>query len=413
VTPSTTTASSIPVSSPRAPTTPPTNTASCADVPVTPLRASPMLHLRIDGKNRNAAIDTGSAISCLSYRSWGKALPPQSPWRLRSATGQVSALYGPTVVPFDLQGHIEKFPVFIADISDECLIGADFLGTYRCYLSITDYSIQLSLSDGTTVVLRCSGSSPSTESRRLARTVRTTEAIRLEGREETILAASICPGRGSRWKHEIGPLPVLGQAGRVQRAFSGEKLQVVSSETFGLADEILVRVLNRSSEAYELPARTAVAECAVIPAEPETLVTSEAWGRQVPQANAPVWGGQVPQTDASGAGRSLRRMLALGVGRSPKLTEALGAERSPDRMVALGAGRSPKPTVTVGAERSPELENAKLEVCAPMSNFQTKETPARPPLRHQSGQQISPKKNRTPSFHYQSGYRTSPRFSNH
>jgi len=114
---------------------------------------------------------------------------------------------------------------------------------------MTDYSIQLSLSDGMTVVLRCSGSSPSTESRRLVRTVRTTEVIRLEGREETILAASICPGRGSRWRHQIGPLAVLGQAGRVQRAFSGEQLQIVSSETFGLANEILVGILNRSSEA--------------------------------------------------------------------------------------------------------------------------------------------------------------------
>ena len=95
--------------------------ASCADVPVTPLRASPTPRIRIAGTMRNAVIDTGSAITCLSTRSWPQdQLPARSPWRLRSATGQVSPLYGPVNVPFDLNNHVVEFPVFLADIADEC-----------------------------------------------------------------------------------------------------------------------------------------------------------------------------------------------------------------------------------------------------------------------------------------------------
>ena len=157
----------------------------------------------------------------------------------------------------------------MADIADEGLIGADFLGTYRCYLNMSDYTVQLTLSNGATVVVRCSGSSSSTVSRRLVRTVRTTEAIRLEGWEETLLAASTFPGRGNRWSYQIVPLPDTGRTGSMQRAFSAGQLQVMPSETSGLADEILIQVMNLSTKTYVMLTRMAMAECVVMPVQPK------------------------------------------------------------------------------------------------------------------------------------------------
>ena len=95
----------------------------------------------------------------------------------------MSPLYGPVEVPFDLNGKQVKFPVFIADIPDDCLIGADFLSTFQCYISMKEYTLQLALPDGSTIMLRCNGFSPSTESRRLVRTIRTTKAIQVQARE--------------------------------------------------------------------------------------------------------------------------------------------------------------------------------------------------------------------------------------
>jgi len=104
-------------------------------------------------------------------------LPARSQWRLRSATGHVAPLYGPVETPFRLNGQDVKFPIFFADIPDDCLLGADFLSTFQCYLSMTDYSVPLTLPDGSSTVLHCYGSFPSMESRRLVRTLRTTDVV--------------------------------------------------------------------------------------------------------------------------------------------------------------------------------------------------------------------------------------------
>jgi len=58
-------------------------------------------------------------------------------------------------MPFYLNENQVNFPVFIADIPDECLPGADFLAKFQCPLSMADYSILLTLPDGSTTVLRC------------------------------------------------------------------------------------------------------------------------------------------------------------------------------------------------------------------------------------------------------------------
>jgi len=151
---------------------------SCIKTPEKWLRTSPLLKIKIGREVCQAVVDTGSAITVLATGKWpGGKLPDRSPWRLRSATGHVAPLFGPVLMPFYLNDNRVNFPVFIADISDECLLGADFLAQFQCHLSMADYSILLTLPDGSTTVLRCTGSSPSPESRRLVQTIRTTEAV--------------------------------------------------------------------------------------------------------------------------------------------------------------------------------------------------------------------------------------------
>jgi len=57
--------------------------------------STPTLNLKIDGVSRRAIVDTGSAISVLDTSLWKNQLPETSPWRLRSAAGDATALYGP------------------------------------------------------------------------------------------------------------------------------------------------------------------------------------------------------------------------------------------------------------------------------------------------------------------------------
>ena len=63
-----------------------------------------------------------------STRFWSKEkLPARSQWRLRSATGHVAPLYGPVPTPFHLNGQEVNFPIFVADIPDDCLLRSGLL----------------------------------------------------------------------------------------------------------------------------------------------------------------------------------------------------------------------------------------------------------------------------------------------
>ena len=135
---------------------------------------SPIIKLNVTGKAANCVIDTGSMISCVSTAFWDKKLPDLSKWRLRSATGEASPLYGPVEIIIKLNGTPVRFPVFVAAIADDCLIGADFLKTYQAIISLDDYSVTLTLRDRSIKVLHCSGTAPTLESRRFVRTLRTT-----------------------------------------------------------------------------------------------------------------------------------------------------------------------------------------------------------------------------------------------
>jgi len=128
----------------------------------------------------SCVIDTGSIISCISTKIWKTKLPEVSQWRLRSAAGEITELYEPVQVPIELNDKTVRFPVFVANITDECLLGVDFLTTYKAQISLNVYTVKLTLPDGQPTAMYCSGPSQAFESRRLFRTLRTTEKLHVD-----------------------------------------------------------------------------------------------------------------------------------------------------------------------------------------------------------------------------------------
>jgi len=170
---------------------------------------------------------------------------------------------------FHLHGQDINFPIFVAEIPDDCLLGADILSIFKCFLSITDYSVHLTLPDGSSTVLHCCGSSPSTESRRLVRTIRTTDVFQVGARQEVVLVSSISAGRG-HWTYQIAPFPDQRPSDRLPRARSMPTL-IARSDCDGLAEEIPIHLINPTNRPWHLPRGTALAELSVIPRPPPEL----------------------------------------------------------------------------------------------------------------------------------------------
>jgi len=175
-------------------------------------------------------------------------------------------------MPLHLNENQVNFPVFIAYIPDNCLLGADFLTQFQRHLSMADYSILLTLPDGSTTVLRCTESSPSTESRRLVQTIRTTEAVQVKPQEEVVLCASFGSGRGSRWTYRVSPTPVHdpNQISRNHGRAGIREVLVARAEVHELADDLPVRIWIPTTRTMNLPKGTAIAECVVLPKGPFT-----------------------------------------------------------------------------------------------------------------------------------------------
>jgi len=95
------------------------------------LEASSMVSLKVADATVDCVITTGSMITCISVRKWKRHLPKLSEWRLKVATGRMTALYDPEEVVFEINKDTVRLPVFIADITDDCLTGIDFLRTYK------------------------------------------------------------------------------------------------------------------------------------------------------------------------------------------------------------------------------------------------------------------------------------------
>jgi len=167
----------------------------------------------------------------------------------------------------DLNGHQVTFPTFVADIPDDCLLGADFLRLFGRLINMQTNEMHFTLPDGSNTTMHSCGETPA-HSCRLVRTIRITEPIRIDDFEEIVLSATICPGRSDNREYQVNPISSQNHnqvSARSKQVSPSTNLLVARSVTSGLDDEVLVTVQNPSERTSDLPLGTAVAECVVIP----------------------------------------------------------------------------------------------------------------------------------------------------
>ncbi|XP_070517891.1 uncharacterized protein [Cardiocondyla obscurior] len=86
---------------------------------------------KINGRKCNFRVDTGSDITILSSRFFGKENSGlrslREGLRFRYPTGEDVSIRGEAKVSMEIGKFALKMSMFVAEISDDCLLGADFL----------------------------------------------------------------------------------------------------------------------------------------------------------------------------------------------------------------------------------------------------------------------------------------------
>ena len=201
-------------------------------------------------------------------------MPKRSGWSLRSSTGNTGPRYGPVSVKFNLNGRKVDFPAMITE-GPECLLGADFLGTYKGLLSMQHSAIQFTLPDGTRTVVDCDGSAPCPDARRLVKVIRATETIRVEERAEVTVTVDVCAGRDPNWRYQVTPLPMtIAKRKRRRKGYPppDKEMMVAHAEIPGTEKDLELRIINPSDRTCELPKGTALGELVVVPVQPTWMV---------------------------------------------------------------------------------------------------------------------------------------------
>ncbi|EFN86563.1 hypothetical protein EAI_16709, partial [Harpegnathos saltator] len=83
----------------------------------------------VDGEVCNFRIDTGSDISLLSgnlVKTYRQRFPVRN-YFLKYPTGEEVIVYYKVLARVDVGRHKVEFPFFVADISDDCILGVHFL----------------------------------------------------------------------------------------------------------------------------------------------------------------------------------------------------------------------------------------------------------------------------------------------
>jgi predicted aspartyl protease len=98
---------------------------------------------KLEGKTMNMIVDTGSNISIVApqlLRNIGKDLSCVQPVPncLKSVTGEKLNLLGAVTLKFEIGNREILQSFYVADISESCILGLDFLQQQRCQLNITN-----------------------------------------------------------------------------------------------------------------------------------------------------------------------------------------------------------------------------------------------------------------------------------
>ena len=95
------------------------------------------LSLQIENRNITALLDTGSNITILKktiYDDWQENKPKIQPTRdiLVGITGDRAKFYGKIELEFTIGEQMFQYPVFLADIANDFIIGRDFMMSNSC-----------------------------------------------------------------------------------------------------------------------------------------------------------------------------------------------------------------------------------------------------------------------------------------
>ena len=93
----------------------------------------------IDGKECVITVDTGSNISIRPDLLRGESSQLKDSW-LRTVTGERAPIHGKSTVQLVIGGMQMSHEMLIADISDGCIIGLDFLESYSCQVNLKGFS---------------------------------------------------------------------------------------------------------------------------------------------------------------------------------------------------------------------------------------------------------------------------------
>jgi len=91
-------------------------------------------------------------------------------------------LYGPKLAEFETQGTFYKYPVYEADIQEDCLLGLNFMQNFYCAIDPVKFSMPIKFPHSDTVILNESKTIPTVRfhTGSLYFTVRSSQARTLE-----------------------------------------------------------------------------------------------------------------------------------------------------------------------------------------------------------------------------------------
>ena len=145
-----------------------------------------VLTANIDDKPAQCILDTGAAICVVKKGFLTTPTPPKAKLKLKGVLPGTGTLYGPKLAKFDINGKSYKFPIYEAEIQEDCLIGLNFIQNFYCVIDPVACKMAIHTPSYNLVDLRKSTNPPSTlfHTGYLYFTVRTSKVLNLQPGEE-------------------------------------------------------------------------------------------------------------------------------------------------------------------------------------------------------------------------------------
>ena len=118
------------------------------------------LPAKIVGTPMQCVLDSGAAISVVRKGALTTPTPPVSKLKLKGVLPGTGKLYGPKLAEFEIQGKIYKYPVYEADIQEDCLLGLNFMQYFYCVVDPVKFTMHIKFPHSDTVILNESKTIP-------------------------------------------------------------------------------------------------------------------------------------------------------------------------------------------------------------------------------------------------------------